>query len=156
MNLNPNKEKIIQQLITQEKLLSKLYAIFADKFPTHADFWTKLSREEENHARLVEKLRQAEQKGLVFFEEGKINIYSLKTFIDNLEKLVQKLEESELTLRSAYAYAVDYETALIEQNVFTHFVPGNAKVKNALKILQSETLKHIERMKDMRKGVTDK
>ena len=156
MSLNPNQEKVIQQLVAQERLLSKLYAVFADKFPTYADFWTKLSREEEEHAKLIEKLRQAEQKGLVFFEESKINIYSLKTFVDNLEKLVQKVEESELTLQSACAYAVDYETALIEQNVFTHFAPANAKVKNTLKILQSETLKHVERMKAMRKEATAK
>ena len=156
MRLNPNQEKIIQQLIAQERLLSKLYAVFANKFPTHANFWTQLSQEEENHARLIEKLRQAEQKGLIFFEESKINIHSLKLFIDNLEKLIKKVGESELTLRSACTYAVDYETALIEKNVFTHFVPANAKVKNTLNILQSETLKHVERMKDMHKDATAK
>jgi len=128
MGLNPNQEKIIQQLVAQERLLSKLYTIFAEQFPNYAAFWTKLSKEEENHAKLIEKLRQAEQKGLVFFDESKINIYSLKTFIDGLEKLVKKAEKAEFTLLSAFACAVDYKSALIEQNVFTHFVPANAKV----------------------------
>jgi len=156
MGLNPNQEKIIQQLVAQERLLSKLYTIFAEQFPNYADFWAKLSKEEENHAKLIEKLRQAEQKGLVFFDESKINIYSLKTFIDKLEKTVKKAEKGEFTLLSAFAHAVDYESALIEKNVFTHFVPANTKVKNTLKILQSETFKHIENMNNMRKEATGK
>ena len=156
MGLAPNQDKIVQQLITQERLLAKLYATFAEQFPTHADFWTKLSKEEENHAKFVEKLRQAEQKGLVFFDENKINIVSLNTFINRLEKIIKKAEKAELTLLSAFTFAADYESALIEKNVFTHFNPANIKVEKTLNILQSETLKHAESIKNMRKKVMAK
>jgi len=68
MGLKPYQEKIIQQMVTQEKLLSRLYTLFAQQFPNHAEFWGKLSKEEENHAKLIEKLREAEKKGLIFFQ----------------------------------------------------------------------------------------
>ncbi|MBU0986651.1 MAG: hypothetical protein KKH68_05290 [Proteobacteria bacterium] len=156
MGLTPDQEKIIQLLVAQERLLSKLYAVFAEQFPNYADFWAKLSKEEEAHAMLIEKLREAEQKGLVFFDVSKINIYALNTFIDRLGKLVEKAEQSEFTQLSAFTCAVDYETALIEKNVFTHFSPANVKVKNTLKTLQSETVKHTEKIKHMRMEATVK
>ena len=33
MELKPYQEKIIKQLITQEKMLSKLYGAFSEQFP---------------------------------------------------------------------------------------------------------------------------
>ena len=80
MSLKPYQEKMIQQFITQERLLSKLYAAFAEKFPSYHEFWKKLSQEEERHARLIEKLSQAEKKGLILFDEGVVKTYTLNAF----------------------------------------------------------------------------
>lgn len=146
MVLNPNQEKIIQQLITLERLLSILYAKFAEEFPDHANFWEKISKEEA-HAKLIEKLRQAEQKGLLFFKEGKINNISLNVITDRLKKMIEEAKKGKFNLLSALTCAKDYETALIEKNVFTLFDPVNTKVKTTLEILQSDTLGHIEKVK---------
>ena len=62
MALKPYQEKIIQQMIDQERLLSELYALFAKEFPQYSEFWTELSEEEKRHARLIAKLEEAEKK----------------------------------------------------------------------------------------------
>lgn len=152
MSLETYQEKILDQLIEQEKLLSRLYALFAEQFPEQGEFWTNLSREEERHARLIEKLREAVRKGLVFFDEGKMKTYTLTAFIGQLVKIVEKAERGEFTLPSAFAHAVDYESALIEKNVFTRFDSVHEKVKGTLNILQSETLKHVDRIKSAQKS----
>ena len=118
MALKPYQEKILQLLKTQESLLSTLYASYAKQFAEYKTFWEKLSKEEDQHARLIEKLRTAEEKGLVFFDEGKIKTYTLNTFIDNLEKIIGKSEKGELSPASAFAHAVDFETSLIEKKCF--------------------------------------
>ena len=151
MNLKPFQEKIIEQMITQEKLLSRLYALFAEQFSPHQDFWQKLSQEEQSHAKLMEKLLEAARKGIVFFDEGKVTTTTLSVFITRLEGIVQKAERGEFTLSSAFAYGVDYETSLIEKNVFSRFDSSHEKAKAALKILQSETINHVERIRDQQK-----
>lgn len=156
MKLKPYQEKIIQQMVTQEKLLSRLYALFAQQFPEYAEFWGKLSKEEETHSKLIEKLWEAEKKGLVFFDEGKVKTYTLNLLIGRLEEVVEKAERRGFDLPAAFACAVDYESALIEKNVFTHFDSLNDKIKGSLKILQDETLKHVERIRHMQKEAMEK
>ena len=147
MDLNPFQEKILKQLISQERMLSELYGYFAKQFPQYKKFWEKLSREEEQHARIVQKLFNAVKKEKVFFDEGKIKTYTLDVFITRLDGILQKAKNQEFTLSTAIACAVDYETSLIEKNIFSHFDSLNDKVRQTLKILQSETLKHIESIK---------
>jgi len=156
VDLKPYQEKIIQQMVTQEKLLSRLYALFAQQFPEYAEFWGKLSKEEETHSKLIEKLWEAEKKGLVFFDEGRVKTNTLNLLIGRLEEVVEKAERRGFDLPAAFAYAVDYESALIEKNVFTHFDSLNDKIKGSLKRLQSETLKHVERIRHMQKEAMEK
>ena len=153
MGIEPYQAKIIQQMVTQEKLLSKMYALFAQQFPEYAEFWGKLSKEEEAHSKLIEKLWEAEKKGLVFFDEGRVKTDTLNLIIGRLEELVQKAEKRFFDLPSAFAIAVDYESGLIEKKIFTHFDSLNDKIKGRLKILQDETLKHVERIRHMQKEV---
>ena len=145
------QENVIQQLITQESLLSKLYATFAEQFPEYKEFWTKLSEEEATHALQIKILNQAEKKGLVLFDESKTKTYILETFISRLEKIVDKAEKGEVDLSSAFAFALDVETALIEKNIFTHFDSLSDESRSLLEMLQSETLEHVGKVKQMQK-----
>ena len=153
MTLKPFQEKIIEQLITQEKLLSRLYTLFSEQFPAYRDFWEKLSQEEKSHARLMERLLDAAREDIVFFEEGKITTHTLRAFILHLEGIVQKAERGEFTLSSAFATGVDYESSLIEKNVFSRFDSLHDKAKTALKILQTETINHVERIRTEQKAI---
>ena len=97
MSLEPFQEKILEQLIHQEYLLSKLYAIFSKQFPQYKEFWTKLSKEEDRHAKLIEKLSEAAKTGLIFFDEGKIKTYTLTAFLTRLEGVIEKAERGEIS-----------------------------------------------------------
>jgi len=151
MSLESLQEKILKQLINQEILLSRLYALFSMQFPQHKDLWEKLSKEEERHAKLIEKLFEATKTGLIFFNEDKIKSQSLTLFITRLEGIIEKAERGEFNLSEAFTCAVDYESSLIEKNAFLRFVPLRNKAKETLKILQSETIKHAERIKQVQK-----
>jgi len=151
MKVKPYQEKILHQYRTQETLLSKLYSVFAGQFPEYKEFWERLSAEEEKHARLVEKLSLAAMKGLVLFDEGKIKTVALDTFIKHLEALIANAERGEFQALTAFSIAADYETSLIEKNVFTRFGALSEKSKKVLNILNSETLEHIERVKEAAK-----
>lgn len=147
MGLKPFQEKIIQQLIQQEKMLSELYLAFAEQFPPYEKFWKNLSQEEMRHAKLLEKLYVAATREKIFFDEGKIKTFTLNAFISRLEDIVKKANNHEYTLTGALTCALDFETSLIEKNIFTHFDSLNDKVKGTLKILQSETMNHVDRVR---------
>ena len=153
MSLKPFQEKILEQLIEQEDLLSKLYTIFSEQFPEHKEFWGKLSQEENRHAKLITRLYQASQKGTIVFDEGKIRTYTLTAFITRLKGIIEKAERGEFTDASAFSYAVDYESSLIEKNVFSHFDSLSTKIKGTLDILRSETINHVKRIKDAKNAL---
>lgn len=150
MAMDSRQEELIERLTIQERLLSRLYAVFSSRFPEYRDFWAGLSKEEETHARIIEKLADAGKKGVILFDEGRINVHSLNTSIQGLKKLVQRAEQGEFTLSSAVSCAMDYESALIEKNAFARFTPVHKKAKTALDTLQHETMKHIERIKKLK------
>ncbi|MDP3283525.1 MAG: hypothetical protein Q8M56_03780 [Desulfobacterales bacterium] len=155
MGLKPYQEKIIQQMIDQERLLSKIYALFAEKFPQYIEFWMELSREEEHHAVLIEKLREAEKKGLVFFDEGKTRTYTLTVFITYLEDQYQRALQKECGIASAFSCALDLEQALIEKEAFSRFDSLNEKTSDVMNKLKFETKKHIEKIRLKRKEIAD-
>ncbi len=156
MSLEPFQEKILKQLIHQEVLLSRLYGLFSKQFSQHKEFWVKLSKEEARHAKLIEKLSEAAKTGLIFFDEGKIKTYTLSAFLTRLEDIIEKAERGEFNLSSAFAYAIDYESSLIEKNVFSHFDSLSDKAKGTLKILQSETIKHVKQIKNAQQASLSK
>ena len=153
MELKAHQEKIIKQLITQEEMLSKLYGHFAQQFPEYSKFWNQLSKEENRHARLIQKLLDAAKKGKIIFDEGKITTYTLNAFISRLEQILQKAIKGEYDIKRALACAMDYENSLIEKNIFTHFDSLSDKVKSTLKILHSETTDHIESIRRVQQTV---
>ncbi len=154
--IDSRQEELIKLLIAQERLLSRLYQVFSEQFPDHRDFWTNLSREEENHARILEKLIEAGKKGVLLFNEGRINTFSLKTSIQGLKGLVEKAEQGGFTLSSALSCSIDYESALIEKNAFTRFEPVSKKAGIALNTLKNETTQHIERIKTLKTSLPPK
>lgn len=143
MVLKDSQQEILHKLIRQEQLLSELYGIFAEQFPQYSDFWKGLSDEEKRHTMLIQKLADAVGKGQVLFEEGRITITSLNTLILRLEAVLQKAQNGGYSLAAALICAIDYETSLIEKNIFSHFDSQNKKVNAALKTLQAETQDHV-------------
>lgn len=105
---------------------------------------------------MIEKLWEIEKKGLVFFDEGRVKTNTLNLLIGRLEEIVGKAEKRGFDLPGAFACAVDYESALIEKEVFTRFDSLNKNIKGSLKRLQDETLKHVERIRHMQKDARAK
>lgn len=153
MELKAYQEKIIRQLIEQEKMLSELYAVFARQFPKNEKFFMYLSKEENRHAKLIEKLYEAAKDDKVIFDEGKMKTCTLDAFIKRLQVILTKAKNKEYDLAGALVCVADYETSLIEKNIFTHFESINEKVNSTLKRLHSETLNHVDRVLNALKKV---
>lgn len=140
--MKPYQKKIVELMEKMESLLSEIYGIFAERFPEHKEFWSKMSDEEASHARIVSKLHALIEKGDVLFDEGKIKTYTMNTLIDHIEKVKTKVETEDITILQALTYANDFEQSLVEKNAFSHFDSASAKVRIALKALAIDTERH--------------
>jgi hypothetical protein len=85
----------------------------------------------------------------VAFSEGRVNPYVMNTFIENLEKIIQRAENGELNLKMAISYTLDLERSLIEKNVFSHFEIIDKKLAGIMAKLESETRRHVKKAEDM-------
>lgn len=143
------QKTILELMLKQELLLAELYSVFATKFPIYQDFWDNLVKEEQMHAQWLKKLCQAEEDDLAVFDEGKIKTYALKTFIEYLEKTIDRAKDDEFTMTSATKTSLDMEMSLIEKNYFKHFNFENPKYKWIMDRLESETETHINKVKEL-------
>lgn len=133
----------------QELLLARLYKIFAVQFPDHKNFWQDLAKDELQHAGWIKQFYQAEKNDLIAFSEGKVNAYAMNTFIENLEKIIQRAENGEINLKMAVSYTLDFERSLIEKNVFSHFEIIDKKLAGIMTKLESETRRHVKKAENM-------
>lgn len=150
MAIKPYQEKILRLYEDQEHQLSRLYDTFGRQFPEDKAFWRQLAKEEEMHAHIIARLRDAAEKGTLLFDEGKIKTYTLSAMIDRLTLLQKDAEEGKMGRRRALAQAMDLESALIEKGVFTHFEALSDKARSVLKRLNGDTLDHVARVRHMR------
>lgn len=149
--VDESQREIIALLYKQEMLLAKLYQLFAGQFPEQAGFWESLSKEELTHASWIKQLLEAEQKGIVSFQNDKLNAKALKTYIAHLEKAVEKANAGGFTARSALAYTLDFERSLVEKKAFTGFKGITKKADVVLDRLHQETQRHAQKVEEMMK-----
>lgn len=147
--LKDYQEKIIALLIRQEVVMAELYGKFAERFPAQKDFWQKLAKEEQKHAAWLEQLRDAAQKVVVLFEDGKVKYYAIGTFIQWVEDTIAKLNAGEVNEQQAFFLSLDMERSLIEKNVFAHFEGVSDKAKGALQFLVTQTENHVQLIEEM-------
>ena len=144
--LNSDQEKLLELMIKQEERLSELYQIYSDKFPERKDFWQELANEEQLHAKWITSLLSSAKKGVIHFDEGKINIHTLNTFVKGIERTIDKTRETDPSELSAITSALDMESSLFEKNVFGHFEAVSEKAIKILSLLQQKTSQHHEKI----------
>jgi len=145
------QKRILELLLKQEDLLSKLYKSFADKFPELKDFWTQLSQSEIQHVNWIKKLYALEKQKEILFHEDKIKTYTVKAFVDYIEKTIKKTEDNDnLTVLNALSYTIDLESALLEKNIFAHFIGLTEKMEGILNLLSEDTKNHVKKAKKMK------
>ncbi len=147
--LEPYQKKIIEYMYSQEILLAKLYKLFSEQFPDYREFWEDLAKDELRHGELIKQFYKATKKDLVTFCEGKIKTYTMKTFLDSIEKIIERTQNGELNVKMAMTYTYDFERSLIEKNVFSRFKILDKKLSGIIDKLEKETNKHCQKAKNL-------
>lgn len=143
--------KIIELLIKQEILLADLYQALADKFPEHSEFFTKIHNDEINHANWLKKAYYLVNEGKVRFDEGKVKTYTVKAFIEYIEKTINIILQPDTSIMKSLVYCLDIERSPIESKLFSHFTGEDPSLTKIFNQLIEETKKHADEIEQMLK-----
>ena len=145
--LNQDQEIILELLIQQEVFLAELYQVYSEKFIDHEAFWQSLVKEEQEHANWIKKLLTTAKKGVVHFDEGKIRIHTLNTFLGGIKISIKKARDTNITLVNAISYALDIEKSMFERDIFGQFDAVSEKAQEVLGLLKKKTAQHHEKIR---------
>ena len=149
MNDMYNKaEQILDSLRQIELVVAELYKRFSRSFVQDRVLWESLSRDEENHAALVDELKRTLLKNGSPFELGRISLIALSTYRQGVENQLSRLDRGELRRQSAFFIARDFEKTLIERRFYDSIHSQNPEYKQIQENIRRETETHLQKLEN--------
>lgn len=136
--------KILELMAQNEAAVAQLYAHYAQHFPQLNDFWTKLSKEEVEHAKIIRGLIPHVQQKTVFFNQDRFPRAAIESTLKYVSQEVARLKREKIPLMKALSIAFQIESSLIEKKYFGVFEGDNFKLKTLLNELRLATKRHVE------------
>lgn len=130
------------KLKIHEQVMGRLYRTYAERFPEQVEFWSKLSGEEDQHAKWIGALQAQMRNAPTSLITKQFPVAAIEHSIAYVEKLIAKADGPEVTLVNAVSAALNLEQGLLENKYFEVFETDEAKIKRILVALQDETRSH--------------
>ncbi len=147
----------LAKLKTHEQAIGRLYTTYAERFPEQAEFWSRLSREEEQHAKWVETLEEQMRDDPTSLVTNRFPREAIEHSIAFVEKLIVKAGRPDITPINAISAALNLEQGLLENKYFEVFETDKAEMKRVLRLLENEARSHYaivqQAWQDMRRTV---
>lgn len=147
--MTEENNEIVNKLVQHEESIGKLYEIYARIFPQLYEFWTLLSREENQHATWIRTLGlQSREESKLFTNERRFNTTAIDTSLDYLRRESEKANKQSITVVEALNVAFYIEQSLLERRWFEIFETDSVELKHLLTKLDNETKKHRAKLKE--------
>ena len=140
---------ILGLLKDHEIELSRLYGVYASKFPEYEDFWTELSGEEVQHAEWIDELQAKVADSPTDFVVDRFSIVAVVHSIEYVRKQVQRVQHQEITPMQAFSTALHLEEAPIEKKFFETFDGDSKEIEQTLALLAQCTQDHYNKVHRM-------
>jgi len=141
-------EQILDSLRQIELVVAELYKRFSRSFIQDRVLWESLSRDEENHAALVDELKRTLLKNGSPFELGRISLVALSTYRQGVETQLSRLDRGELRRQNAFFIARDFEKTLIERRFYDSIHSQNPEYKQIQENIRRETETHLQKLEN--------
>ena len=146
MKMGDPKE-LVALLARHERAVSRLYAIYAGKFPAYSALFAELADQEEGHAELLEQLATLVEEGELCCLAARFKPMAVKTALHYVERQIEQARvDSFLPARQALSVARDLANSLIEAKWFEVLGDEPPQLRGALDQLARETAEHRHRV----------
>ena len=147
MDLNSDQKELVKLFVKQEFLIGKLYKLFSYRYPEYKVFWTKMAKEEHQHASCIRRLIERDSTDKITFSQGELRSNDLASSIDSIEGLISGFNNNkEFPLTQAVGIALHLEKALWEKNVFQCFEGDSDEVRRIMDTLNLGQELHIKKI----------
>jgi hypothetical protein len=147
MNINSGQKRLVELFIKQEVLIGSLYKNFANRYPEHRIFWTKMAKEENSHASCIRRLIERDPTNKIKFSQGDLRSTDVASSIEYIEGIISEFNNNmELPITQAVGIALLLEKALWEKRVFQYFEGDSDEVKKTMDALNLEQEIHIKKI----------
>lgn len=99
-------------LTEYEEAVSRLYSTYANKFPSHEEFWSNLALERIDHARWIYQLGVKINEGSAAFNSERFTIKAIQMSIDYLKDQLTNVQKKEVLLINALSIALNIERSM--------------------------------------------
>jgi len=149
MNNSSNEGQIlVNALMQNENLLSKLYAKYANNFAIENEFWAHISHDETDHASWLHSLTQKINQGWVHMAGDRFKLEAIEYFADYIKTQISTAEQTELSLIQALSVSMDMENSMLENGTFKVYETDSTELKDVLNKLQKSTEIHHKQVKE--------
>jgi CTP:phosphocholine cytidylyltransferase-like protein len=140
---------IMEILIDHEEAISRLYEAYAQKFPDHKEFWSKVSLDEKDHAEQIRQLSQMIKEGHAQFDFNTYKPIIIKISMDYIKKEVARTKNEEISMRTAISVALHIENAIVDGEVYESFKGYTAEAKSFIRECAASFAEHYRAIQDM-------
>ena len=147
MENKANLDKLLEESIRLELLVSDLYLYYHVIFEDHKDFWWAMTHEEKNHASILKSCR-------LFLDLNKLperavyeNIEAIRNMRASVGDFLKKCRTNEVSMKDAYAFALALEQEASEfhfQEMLTSL--STDKIINIFQRLGKDDVDHAGRI----------
>ncbi len=138
---------LLELLEKLEVEISKLYDLFAVKFPAYRDLWIHLRDEEIKHANYINQLNVHAREGRVLFDEKLTKTFTIKAVMDDIKDKYKKTEQDQYSLINALAFSVSLEQSIIEHKFYNYFNSDNPEIMKMIDDIRQDTASHESKIK---------
>jgi rubrerythrin len=140
---------LLDLLEEQENQASRLYAIYAIRFPEQRDLWERMSRDEVNHARWINGIRKAVDRGEAVVNPDVLRIEEVRKLAKILADQIARTEQAVLLPADAIRAAAEIEGSMLEESFPRVFESKREKIRKLLTRLQDETARHSKQVAEL-------
>lgn len=140
-----NEKPLIYLFEENELNVSRLYQLYAEKFPEYEIFWRRLSEEEIGHA---EKIRSLREKPGANFAENKFTRGIVSYVMNFVKGEIAKAESGKISPVDALNTALRIEQSILEKKCFDFFQSSDKTLNEVMGELGGETQKHLKMLQN--------
>jgi hypothetical protein len=137
---------VAELLARCEDKLGLLYRIYADRFPRYRDFWTSLSMEKSELARLFRQLDQTVRSGKALINTYALNVAMVVSLYNYITEMITKAEQDPLTPINAVSIAMNIERSTLKTKHLEYLTVPSPETKDFIRHLLANTLAHREKI----------
>ena len=148
--MSPEKtmHQAIEGLVQIEETLSKIYHLFAARFPASEELWSGMAREETAHAEWIRDLYRRVEAGSLTLSKDRFPVQGIQLFLDYTKDKLEEAKEAKLPFLHALDMAIDLESSLLERRFYEIFESDPEVSEQPFLNMEQQIQSHINRLKE--------